>query len=98
MNASVCNIAPPCSWIPDHVRDDGLWRPSLGVSFAWLAELEITDRAALGVVDVVHQRAVDPHPLGSRIDAEWIGVPQHHIGHLARLEAAGLVEHTYRFR
>ncbi len=49
------------------------------------------NRASLRILGIVEQRTVDPHHLGPRIDAERIAVPQHHIGHLPWLEAAGPV-------
>ena len=69
---------------------------SLHVPLARLAELEIADRPPLGIVGVVHQRAVDPHALGPRVVAERIAVPQHHIRHLARRQRARLVEDAER--
>ena len=69
---------------------------SLHVSFARLAELEVADRPLLRIVRVVHHRAVDPHPLGPRVVAERIAVPQHDVGHLARRQRAGLVEDAER--
>src|SRR5687767_11671013 len=66
-------------------------RASLHIPFAGLAELEIADRAAPRVVRIIHQGAVHPDPLGPGVDAERMAVPEHHVGHLAGLQAARAV-------
>src|SRR3546814_10700042 len=48
------------------------------------------------IIAVVHARAVDVDLLGVCVDAERIAVPQHHVGHLARLQGAGHVGDAHR--
>ena len=47
---------------------------------------------------VADQRAVDPDPVGERVDAERIGAPQHDVGHLAGLQGADPVVDAERAR
>src|SRR3712207_8929343 len=59
------------------------------------SELEIRLRLVARIVAVVDERAVDVHLLGLGVDAERVGAPDHHVGHLPGLEAAGRSEeHT----
>src|ERR1700752_753461 len=55
-----------------------------------LAQFQVGARAALRIVAVVDQRAVDETLVGVRIDAQRIAGPDHGVGILARLERADL--------
>src|SRR3546814_8771625 len=63
-----------------------------------LADFKIASVARGGIARVEDERAVDEDLLGDGVDAERILAPQHDVGHLARLERAGLVGNAHDLR
>ena len=54
------------------------------------AQLEVGAPLLRRIEPVEHHRAVDPHLLGARVDAERIARPEHDVGVLARLDRPDL--------
>ena len=63
-----------------------------------LAEQEVRRQAITRIAAIPHRYAVDPDPVGERVDAERIGAPQHDVGHLAGFQTAGAVGNAQRLR